>query len=283
MQETVKELTAIEYNEAGVKLLHFGVAQNRRCFRLHWHERMELIRLNSGTLEIDIDEEHITLNPNELYIIPPKMPHTAMAITDADYDVIMFDVRSFYNGTLLSSEYLEPIFNGNAKFELKTGDPELLRCCDELISAEQKDRLLSMSLIYKLISLLIKNCLLDSCSGAKTETVITDAIRYMEENYAERISTKSLAKKYGYSSEHFCRKFKAETRLSPMKYLKTYRLEVSTKLLKSRKYTVTEAAMHCGFNDANYFTRCFKEHFGVSPIHYTKREYHYELPVHQKL
>ncbi len=272
MQETVKELTAVEYNKAGVKLLHFVVERGRRCFRLHWHDRMELIKLNRGTLEIDISEESILLEPNEIYIIPPKMPHTAIARSDAQYDVIMFDVRSFYNGTQLSSDFLEPIFSGNAKFDIKTDRSEILRCCNELISTDPSDTLLAMALIYKLISLLYKNCLLDTCSGAKAETVIMDAIQYMEENYAERISTKALAEKYGYSSEHFCRKFKAETRLSPMKYLRTYRLEISTKLLNSKKYTVTEVAMHCGFNDANYFTRCFKEHFGISPIKYAKKE-----------
>ncbi len=271
MQGTVKELTAVEYNEAGVKLLHFGVAQSHRCFRLHWHDRMELIILNSGILEIDIGEGCIPLNPNEIYIIPPKMPHTAIAKSNAEYDVIMFDVRSFYNGTQLSSEYLEPIFSGNAKFEIKTGNSEILRCCKELIRTDQKNSLLTVSIIYKLIGLLFQNCLLDSCSGPKAETVITDAIQYIEENYAERITTEALAERFGYSSEHFCRKFKAETWLSPMKYLKTYRLEMSTKLLKSRKYTITEVAMHCGFNDANYFTRCFKEHFGVSPTKYTTK------------
>ncbi len=270
MEETVRELTTVEYNAAGVKLLYFQVAQGRRCFRLHWHDRMEIIKLNSGTLEIDISEEPILLNPNELYIIPPKTPHTAIAKSDAQYDVIMFDVRSFYNGTQLSSDFLEPIFNGNTKFDIKTDSAEIISCCNNLISINQNDGLLTMSLIYRLIGLLFQNCLLDSCSGAKAETVITDAIKYMEENYAEKITTKTLAEKYGYSSEHFCRKFKTETWLSPMEYLKTYRLETSTKLLKSKKYTVTEVAMHCGFNDANYFTRCFREHFGISPLKYAK-------------
>ncbi len=272
MQETVKELTAVEYNEAGVKLLHFEVERGHRCFRLHWHDRMEIIMLNSGTLEIDISEYHVILHPNELYIIPPKMPHTAIANSHADYDVIMFDVRAFYNGTKLSSKLLEPIFSGNTKFDIKTNHPEIIRCCKELIRIGQSDSLFTTSCIYRLLSLLYQNCLLDSCSGAKVETVIMDAIKYIEENYAEKISTKSLAEKYGYSSEHFCRKFKAETWLSPMKYLKTYRLETSTKLLKTRKYTVTEVALHCGFNDANYFTRCFKEHFGTPPLKYAKKE-----------
>ncbi len=271
MQETVRELTAVEYSPAGVKLLHFQVEQGRRCFRLHWHDRMELIWLRHGTLEIAMGEEPVLLEPSELYIIPPKMPHTAIAKSDAQYDVIMFDVRAFYNGTRLSSEFLEPIFSGTAKFELKTGHPEIIRCCNELIDTCQQDSLLTVSLIYKLLGLLFGHCLLASCSGAKAETVITDAIRYMEENYAEKITTKALAEKYGYSSEHFCRKFKEEIWLSPMEYLKTYRLEASTKLLKNRRYTITEVAMHCGFNDANYFTRCFKAHFGISPVKYKQR------------
>ncbi len=265
MQESVKELTPVEYNEAGVRLLNYSITAGRRCFRLHWHERMELIKLNSGIMEIDVGEEKIILAPNEVYIIPPKIPHTAIAKTDVQYDVIMFDVRSFYNDMPLSAKRLEPVFNGNARFDIKTSSPEIIRCCNALIAMDKEDGLLTISLVYSLIHLLYKNCLLEFCANAKADTVIMHAVKYIEENYADQITTKSLAKKFGYSSEHFCRKFKAETWLTPMKYLKTYRLEAAAKLLKEEKHTIAEIAMHCGFDDANYFTRCFKAHFGVPP------------------
>ena len=36
-------------------------------------------------------------------------------------------------------------------------------------------------------------------------------------------------------------------------------------LLKQNKYTISEIAYMCGFNDSNYFSYKFKEHYGISP------------------
>ncbi len=273
MQGSLKELTPVEYSDSGIKRLKFKVQKDQLCFRLHWHERMELIKLNKGTMEVDIGEEKLMLLPGEIYIIPPKVTHTAIAESDVDYDIIMFDIRSFYNSTKASSELLEPIFNGNAKFHFKTNNPDIGDCYSKLMCLHEKDCLLAISLTYQLLDLLLKNCLLQLSSCTKSDTVVSAAIKYIEENYKENISTKALAAKFGYSCEHFCRKFKAETWLSPIKYLKIYRLEMSAAMIKEKKHTITEIAAMCGFDDANYFTRCFKAHFGYSPTEYSRKNF----------
>ena len=77
-----------------------------------------------------------------------------------------------------------------------------------------------------------------------------------------------LAERCGYSDAHFCRKFKQTTWLTPTNYLRIFRLEEAAKQLKQGKGTVSDVAMACGFPDPNYFTRCFKTHFGVPPTKY---------------
>lgn len=53
-----------------------------------------------------------------------------------------------------------------------------------------------------------------------------------------------------------------------MMYLKLYRLEVARKRIKSQETSIGNIAAECGFSDANYFTRCFKAHFGIAPSRY---------------
>ena len=95
-------------------------------------------------------------------------------------------------------------------------------------------------------------------------------ICYIEENAAQEISIDMLCRKFGYTAAHLCRKFKNATGLSPMTYLKIYRLELAQKKLENRTTGISDIATECGFSDANYFTRCFKKHFGVPPIQYIK-------------
>ena len=37
------------------------------------------------------------------------------------------------------------------------------------------------------------------------------------------------------------------------------------KLLKKGNININEVAIQCGYEDPNYFTRCFKSHFGIPP------------------
>ncbi|MDC1106974.1 ATP-binding protein [Prolixibacteraceae bacterium] len=64
------------------------------------------------------------------------------------------------------------------------------------------------------------------------------------------------------------RKLKAICNMSTTEYINSLRLEQSIKLLKSKKYQVTEVAYMVGFNNASYFTRAFHKQFGISPSEY---------------
>jgi len=55
------------------------------------------------------------------------------------------------------------------------------------------------------------------------------------------------------------------TGMSPLHLFRTYRLNVAANLLKSGKYNVSEVADQVGFVSLSYFSRSFKEHFGILP------------------
>ena len=60
--------------------------------------------------------------------------------------------------------------------------------------------------------------------------------------------------------------------MTPTTYIKINRLNKAVNLLSTNNYSVSEVASLCGFNEPNYFTRCFKAHFGKSPTEYKKIE-----------
>ncbi len=61
------------------------------------------------------------------------------------------------------------------------------------------------------------------------------------------------------------RKLKALTGLSTSEFIKQQRLKMAAKLIKSKELTVSEIGYSIGFNDPSYFTKCFKQEFGVTP------------------
>ncbi|HEY9076680.1 MAG TPA: AraC family transcriptional regulator [Anaerolineaceae bacterium] len=75
----------------------------------------------------------------------------------------------------------------------------------------------------------------------------------------------------GFSPYHFHRIFKACTGETLSIYIQRLRLEKAANLLTSdRKISIMSVAMRCGFSSHAFFTRAFKQHFGISPSIYRK-------------
>lgn len=59
---------------------------------------------------------------------------------------------------------------------------------------------------------------------------------------------------------------------APMEYLRSRRLEEASRLLVDGKYNVSEVANMVGMKDPLYFSRCFKQRFGMSPTSFIKKK-----------
>ncbi len=256
------------YNASATRILHYELDANERAFRLHWHNGMEILRIQSGKLYVEYETRQVVLSAGEMMIISPKALHMGYTLDESvKYDVLMFDVRSFYNETEVCKNLLPPIFDGRAVFKSTAADEETVSCFDAIHSDESANEMERTSKIYKLISLFYQKHLLELSSKPKNASV-RKIVDYLEENFAQEINTEMLCEKFGYSSAHLCRKFKAATGLTPMTYLKIYRLERASKKIRNGENGIGDIAAECGFSDANYFTRCFKAHFGVAPTRF---------------
>lgn len=83
----------------------------------------------------------------------------------------------------------------------------------------------------------------------------------------EEFSIEVLAKQMNMSRSSFYRKIKAITGLTPVDYLKNFRLDYSARLLADGM-RVTEVAIQSGFTSSSYFAKCFKAKFGMIPKEY---------------
>ena len=261
-----QELTPITYSAAAIKILPYSVAPNQECFRIHWHDRMEFLRIHRGEMLAIHGANSFKVSPGEIVLFPPKTPHHAFSGNEQlEYDVLMFDVRSFYNDSAICQKYLPSLYSGRAKFNPLITHPDTIACFDEIINHPEQDSLELLSIIYRFIFLLFKHNLIEIQDEYEKNDMMREVIEYLEKNFQEELSTASLCAHFGYTAAHFCRKFKEKTGLTPMSYLKIRRMEEAYKLLKKGHYNISEIAAHCGYTDANYFTRCFKSHFGIPP------------------
>ena len=90
----------------------------------------------------------------------------------------------------------------------------------------------------------------------------------MERHYKNPISVEETADKLGVSAGHYIRLFKKETGMTPNAYLTKIRIETASRLLRSTHYTIQEISDQVGIPDANYFVKCFRKIYGITPTQY---------------
>ena len=98
-----------------------------------------------------------------------------------------------------------------------------------------------------------------------------EILNYISKNYHTKLTTNVLADIFHLTEHYFCSLFKKETGQSPTNYINSYRIQKAAVLLRGPDRSITEIAMSVGFEDSNYFARCFKKHFGISAREYRRQ------------
>lgn len=88
----------------------------------------------------------------------------------------------------------------------------------------------------------------------------------MERSYDKSdFTVESMSAALGMSRVHLYRKIHEMYGIAPTDLLRTFRLRKAAAMLKRGGLTVSEVAYSVGFSTPGYFTKCFKEMFGVIP------------------
>lgn len=80
-----------------------------------------------------------------------------------------------------------------------------------------------------------------------------------------------LVRQFYMSRTSFYAKIKNITGLSPIEFVQQMRVKRAAEMIVENKYSIAEIANRVGFNDAHYFSRCFKKAYSVSPTEYFRR------------
>ena len=105
------------------------------------------------------------------------------------------------------------------------------------------------------------------------EKLIEKAIKYVEDNISRSdLSVEELSRELGMSRVHLYKKMLQITGKTPIEFIRVIRLKRAAQLLRDSQLHVSEIAFQVGFNNPKYFSRYFKEEFGVLPSAYQEKE-----------
>lgn len=103
-------------------------------------------------------------------------------------------------------------------------------------------------------------------NSEKVNPLLEQLMQVVETHYTNpNFSFDDIAQSLGMSKSTLIRRLKSLTDKSPVEILSEYRLNKAKKRLENSSESVSEVAYQVGFNDPLYFSRKFKEAFGISP------------------
>ena len=105
----------------------------------------------------------------------------------------------------------------------------------------------------------------------QTETDrLNDVCCYIKKNYAQKLTTDSLAATFRFSRSYFAVQFKKHTGITIHDYLLICRMTEAKRLLDESDLSVSQISETVGFTDAGTFIRAFRRKEKCTPLKYRK-------------
>ena len=95
-------------------------------------------------------------------------------------------------------------------------------------------------------------------------------IQYIHDHFSEQLTISQIAKSASISNSECIRCFHHVIGMTPIQYLKEYRLHRACQMLSSTNELISDIALQCGFHDFSYFTKTFRETRGITPGEYRR-------------
>lgn len=101
--------------------------------------------------------------------------------------------------------------------------------------------------------------------------VMEEALKYVREHCKNEICSEDVARQLSISLRTLQRITREEMNCTPTGLILLVRVRMAAEYLLRKQGNVSQAAYEYGFTDPAYFSRVFKQHFGVSPSEYLTR------------
>lgn len=105
-------------------------------------------------------------------------------------------------------------------------------------------------------------------NGYGRDQTVTTIKRYIQENYAKRISIDEIAGQVNFSSVYANKIYKNQTQETIFEYLTRYRMERAKEMLKDPSSRIYLVAADVGYANKSHFCLKFKQYTGLSPADY---------------
>lgn len=278
----------VSFKRADPSAIALEVFQTMESVPVHRHTFQEFVLITKGSCIHRYKNIAMPLIPGDVFLIPPHQEHAYVI----ENPVCMYNcqfypeqIADWWDGQfggllndLTEPEGNSPIYaadlNRQNIIHLSAGEASQVRMFMEMMLEEQAGQDYAYTQVKQdclnLILIIIfraqrRQFVIHSADENPRRDVVKTAQHFIEENLAENIDFATYARNHNFSPGHFRAIFKSVTGLPPVEYLNRLRIVCAIEYLKRDALSIGEIAAAVGINDANYFSRLFRNIIGFSP------------------
>lgn len=253
----------------------------------HWHKTVELFYMESGCLEYSTPNGKWNFPAGSGGFVNSNVLHTSQVTQTGKSNIQLLhlfetSLISGEHGNRIEQKYVMPLISspGIEMIALYPSDPvqaEILKKIRQAFDLAEQEWGYEFQLREALteIWMMLYDLVRPALEAAKGDLRSNDLIKlmmvYIHENFCRHISVEELASTAHISKRACFRLFQENLHMTPVEYMKTYRLQMACQMLAKGNEPITEVAGQCGVGSSSYFGKTFREEFNCTPLEYRKR------------
>lgn len=270
-------------------LWHFEFRNPQVPYPLHSHNFYELVFIYSGTgTHILENGETRRLQAGDVICVKPGQVHgyknlenlvlMNLLVRPDFFDLCEPELEKLPNFHKLFSDSKNPVQKGTFPtiFNInKMQMFEIRAIIEDMQSEVDKQHIgwnfMGIAYLYQLILLLLRIFHDPNYPDTIEQNSAAKLIKYVEKNYAKKLTMQDLIENGNMSESTILRNFKRITGYPPFEYQMRQRMFAAIQKLIYTDWDITQIAYDVGFNDSNYFSRCFKKFINMTPKEYRQK------------
>ena len=264
---------------------HFEFRNPQVPYPLHSHNFHEVVFVYSGTATQLLASSEVQIKTGDVICIKPGQSHGYKNVDNLVLMNLLIRPQFFTD----NEQFLSPLAGYETLFLHQRGinaDPQPIisfslnkmqlfevRAIIENMQNELNNMHLgwssvSTSFLLQLIVLLLRIYNDPNYPDTANNNNSTKLIKYVEKNFNKRLTMQDLIENGNMSESTILRMFKRITGYPPFEYQMRQRMYAAVQKLIYTDWDITQIAYDIGFNDSNYFSRCFKKFINMTPRDY---------------
>lgn len=241
------------------------VTPETRSAEPNWHDNLEIQLCTSGCGWVTLDEKTVYVKKNDITVVNSGVLHHISTENTIKYDSLIIDtqfcrqfginppeVRFCQTPGGQLAEYFSRLVNAYECYTGKCRTAELGKILLDLLIELRENHTVAENVVS---------------DGGITLENVKKTIKYIRENYPEKLSLDDIAGNAMTDKYALSREFKRSTRYTVFQYLNGFRCKMAAEYISEGK-SVSEAATLCGFGNMSFFTKTFKKYMGCLPSKY---------------